>query len=83
MKALNLTLYTIGANSEKLLQLSKHYNIDIVASNTLEKAVKNISNVLDKKSIALLSPAAASFDQFKSYKHRGETFIEIVKNLKK
>ena len=83
MKALNLTLYTIGANSEKLLQLSKHYNIDIIASNTLEKAVKNISNVLDEKSIALLSPAAASFDQFKSYKHRGETFIEIVKNLKK
>jgi len=83
MKALNLTLYTIGANSKKLLQLSKHYNIDIIESNTLEKAVKNISNVLDKKSIALLSPAAASFDQFKSYKHRGETFIEIVKNLKK
>ncbi len=83
MKVLNLTLYTIGANSEKLLHLSEHYNIDIIASNTLEKAVKNISNVLDEKSIALLSPAAASFDQFKSYKHRGETFIEIVKNLKK
>ena len=83
MKALDLTLYTIGANSEKLLQLSKHYNIEIMESNTLEKAVKNISNVLDKKSIALFSPAAASFDQFKSYKHRGETFIEIVKNLKK
>jgi UDP-N-acetylmuramoylalanine--D-glutamate ligase len=83
MKTLNLTLYTIGTNSKKLLRLSKDYNIDNVESNTLEEAVKNISNVLDKKSIALLSPAAASFDQFKSYKHRGQTFMEIVKNLEK
>ncbi|SFV70446.1 UDP-N-acetylmuramoylalanine--D-glutamate ligase [hydrothermal vent metagenome] len=81
MKTLNLTLYTIGANSKKLLHLSKSYNIDIIESNTLEKAVKNISNVLDKKSIALLSPAAASFDQFKSYKHRGDFFINLVKSL--
>jgi len=81
MKALALTLYTIGANSEKLLQLSKHYNIDIMESETLEKAVKNISSVLDKTGVALLSPAAASFDQFRSYKHRGEIFIDLVKKL--
>ncbi len=82
MKALDLTLYTIGANSEKLLQLSKHYQIDAIASHTLENAVKNISSVLDTKSVALLSPAAASFDQFKSYKHRGETFMDLIKNCK-
>ncbi len=81
MKALDLTLYAIGANSKKLLQLSKRYHIDTIESNTLEKAVKNISSVLDKKSVALLSPAAASFDQFNSYKHRGETFIDLVKKL--
>jgi len=36
-----------------------------------------------QESVALLSPAAASFDQFKSYKHRGDTFMELVKELKK
>ncbi len=83
MKILNLTLYTIGKNSEKLLALSRTYKIDVVASQTIDIAVKNISLVLDSKSVALLSPAAASFDQFKSYKYRGETFMEFVKNLEK
>ncbi|HHD78098.1 MAG TPA: UDP-N-acetylmuramoyl-L-alanine--D-glutamate ligase [Epsilonproteobacteria bacterium] len=81
MQTLNLTLYTIGANSTKLLQLSKLHHINAVESNTIEKAVHMIDNNLNDTGIALLSPAAASFDQFKSYKHRGETFINLVKNL--
>jgi len=83
MQTINLTLYTIGANNDKLLQLAKTYNVDAVASHTIDMAVKHIDTVHTSKSIALLSPAAASFDQFKSYKHRGEIFRELVKNLKK
>jgi UDP-N-acetylmuramoylalanine--D-glutamate ligase len=30
----------------------------------------------------LLSPADASFDQFNSAEHRGDTFIKIVEELK-
>ena len=81
MKTLNLTLYTIGANNSKLLALSKLHTIDAIESNTIEKAVQTINKNLDNADIALLSPAAASFDQFKSYKHRGETFMDLVKNL--
>jgi UDP-N-acetylmuramoylalanine--D-glutamate ligase len=81
MQTINLTLYTIGANNDKLLQLAKTYHIDAVASHTIDSAVKHIDTIHTSKSIALLSPAAASFDQFKSYKHRGETFINLVKNL--
>ena len=29
----------------------------------------------------LLAPACASFDQFKSYEHRGEVFKQIVNEL--
>jgi len=83
MQTINLTLYTIGANNDKLLQLAKTYNVDAVASHTIDMAMKHIDTVHTSKSIALLSPAAASFDQFKSYKHRGEIFRELVKNLKK
>lgn len=35
------------------------------------------------KAVVLLSPACASFDQFKSFEHRGDTFVDLVKNLKK
>ncbi len=83
IKTLDLTLYTIGANNDKLLQLSKAYNIHAVESKTIDVAIEKISKTLDENAIALLSPAAASFDQFKSYKHRGETFKELVKDLKK
>jgi UDP-N-acetylmuramoylalanine--D-glutamate ligase len=82
-KPLMLTLYTIGANSDKLLKLAKSHNIDVIESKTLNNAVESINQTLNKEDVALLSPAAASFDQFKSYKHRGDTFINLVKNLKK
>ena len=81
MEPLNLTLYTIGANNNRLLDLAKTYNIDATESKNIETAITNIAKVHTDKSVALLSPAAASFDQFKSYKHRGETFIQLVKNL--
>jgi UDP-N-acetylmuramoylalanine--D-glutamate ligase len=83
MQPLNLTLYTIGANSDKLLSLAKTYHINTVGSKTIQNAVKQIDKVHTLESVALLSPAAASFDQFKSYKHRGDTFMELVKALKK
>jgi UDP-N-acetylmuramoylalanine--D-glutamate ligase len=83
MEPLNLTLYTIGANSDRLLTLAKTYNVNAIESLDIQTAVKQIDRVHTLESIALLSPAAASFDQFKSYKHRGETFMELVKALKK
>lgn len=81
MKPLNLTLYTIGANNQRLLDLAEHYEIEAVGSQTIEKAVEHINKALDTDSVALLSPAAASFDQFTSYKHRGERFMGLLKKL--
>jgi UDP-N-acetylmuramoylalanine--D-glutamate ligase len=31
--------------------------------------------------VVLLAPACASFDQFKSYEHRGKAFKEVVRGL--
>ncbi|QOR62150.1 UDP-N-acetylmuramoyl-L-alanine--D-glutamate ligase [Sulfurovum sp. ST-21] len=78
---IDLTLYSIGANSQKVKKLSKKFNIDLKEAVTLEHAVKLIDTIHTQKSIALLSPAAASFDQFTSYKHRGERFVKLVKSL--
>jgi len=81
MKSLDITLYTIGKNSDRLLALANKYHITAVVSQTIETALKDINAVHTKESVALLSPAAASFDQFDSYKHRGETFMKLVKAL--
>ena len=79
----NITLFTIGTNEEKLLTLASVHEIKAVKCGDLKTAVKNISKVFTKQNqVALLSPAAASFDQFKSYADRGEKFKEMVKAIK-
>ena len=83
MQPLMLTLYTIGANNDKLLGLAKTYHINAIESKTIEIAIQEIAKQHTIDTVALLSPAAASFDQFKSYKDRGETFKKLVKALKK
>ncbi len=81
MQTKELHLYTIGANSEKLAKLSKKYNINFTSCETLENAIKTIWKKRQDNDIALLSPAAASFDQFNSYKHRGEEFFRIINSM--
>jgi UDP-N-acetylmuramoylalanine--D-glutamate ligase len=76
-----MQLYTIGANSEKLAKLSKAHNINFTSCQTLENAVLIIDKEYIDGDVALLSPAAASFDQFNSYKHRGEEFFKFIKKI--
>ena len=50
---------------------------------TLEEAVKKAYKTSDKGNNVLLSPAAASWDQYKNYEKRGEKFKQVVHSLKK
>jgi UDP-N-acetylmuramoylalanine--D-glutamate ligase len=77
-----LKLYIIGANSNRLANFANKYNIEFNLSKTLENAVNSISKERDQNDVALLSPAAASYDQFNSYKHRGEEFFKFIKKIK-
>jgi len=48
---------------------------------TLENAVRFAHEHAQPGDTVLLAPACASFDQFKSFEHRGEVFKSLVNNL--
>jgi UDP-N-acetylmuramoylalanine--D-glutamate ligase len=49
---------------------------------TLDRAVTEAASAAQPGEIVLLSPACASYDQFRDFEHRGEEFRRLVENLK-
>lgn len=82
IKNLDIEIYTIGSNFERLNKLAEKFSINFHECKILEEAVKQISRKHDNKGVAMLSPAAASLDQYPSYKQRGKEFKELVFNLR-
>jgi len=72
-------IYTIGAAAAKIESQVK--GAEVVHAETLENAVRKAHATAQSGDIVLLAPACASFDQFKSYEHRGKMFKEIVASL--
>jgi len=78
-------VYTIGAAAAKIesqIVSSKNGGPELVHAETLENAIRKANAAAQPGDIVLLAPACASFDQFKSYEHRGKVFKEIVGSLK-
>jgi UDP-N-acetylmuramoylalanine--D-glutamate ligase len=72
-------VYTIGAAAAKIESQIK--GPEVVHAETLENAIRKANAVAQQGDVVLLAPACASFDQFKSYEHRGKVFKEIVRSL--
>jgi UDP-N-acetylmuramoylalanine--D-glutamate ligase len=73
-------VYTIGAAAEKIESQIKDA-AEIVHAESLDNAVKQASATAQPGDIVLLAPACASFDQFRSYEHRGKIFKDLVRSL--
>ncbi len=71
---------SIGESMDKI-EKELHGAFPIVRCNTLEKAVAYAYEHAKTGDVVLLSPACASFDQFKSFEERGDIFKELVKKL--
>jgi len=72
-------IYTIGAAAAKIESQVK--GAEVVHAETLENAIRKAGAAAKPGDVVLLAPACASFDQFKSYEHRGKLFKDIVAGL--
>jgi len=80
-KVNNLIVY--GQTADKVIESAEKANVsNIVKVNDLKEAVPEAYKESDAGDVILLSPAAASWDQFKTFEQRGDQFIDEVETLK-
>lgn len=74
-----------GANADEIREVLREEKIDceIVQLNMagMKEVAKSAKNKAQSGDVVILSPAAASFDMFKSYSDRGEQFVAAVEEL--
>jgi UDP-N-acetylmuramoylalanine--D-glutamate ligase len=75
-------VYLIGEAAVELRRALAGSGIELVDSGTLERAVRIAASVAADGDIVLLSPACASYDQFRDYEERGNRFRELVEALR-
>jgi len=81
IKDLDIEIFAIGTNQDRINSYCKEFNIEISLCDILENAVNQIASKHHKNSVGILSPAAASLDQFSSYAQRGKEFKQFVFDL--
>ena len=69
-----------GATAETLAH-ALNGRVAITYADTLAKAVESAISAADAQGVVALSPACASFDQFKNFEHRGDVFRQLVQSL--
>jgi UDP-N-acetylmuramoylalanine--D-glutamate ligase len=70
----------IGAAAQKIAgQIAGA--VPVVDAKTLDAAIAHAFAAAAPGDTVLLAPACASFDQFRSYEHRGEVFKQVVHQL--
>ncbi len=70
-----------GARMKSEFSKYKVKNINFFSASDYNQVVELASKVTGKGKICLLSPAAASYDMFKNFEERGNTFKKNVRDL--
>ncbi|TWI55776.1 UDP-N-acetylmuramoyl-L-alanine--D-glutamate ligase [Halalkalibacter nanhaiisediminis] len=76
------TLVTFGQTKDKLTKVAKEAGVkSIIVADLMEDAVQKAFDQSNEGDVILLSPACASWDQYKTFEERGERFINAVQKL--
>jgi UDP-N-acetylmuramoylalanine--D-glutamate ligase len=76
------TVIAVGANGPEIARLCREAGVPVIEeSGDMMAIVIQAAETAGQGSVVLLSPAAASFDMFKSYVERGNQFIAAVSAL--
>jgi UDP-N-acetylmuramoylalanine--D-glutamate ligase len=78
-----VTAYLIGEAAEALATALGYAEVPFLLATTLERAVAEASSAARPGELVLLSPACASYDQFRDFEQRGEEFRRLVENLER
>lgn len=74
---------TFGQTAQKMALLAKEANIPNVQSfETLEQALQKAKEWAQAGDSVLLSPAHASWDQYKTFEQRGDAYINAINKMK-
>lgn len=72
-----------GRRMYETLKVMHHNPLDrmhtVIVEDDYAKIVRHCYTVTAQGKICLLSPAAASYDSFKNFEERGDTFIKLVR----
>jgi UDP-N-acetylmuramoylalanine--D-glutamate ligase len=72
--------FLIGQDAEKIAEALSE-QVPCTNSGTLQAAVQAVARQAQSGDLVLLSPACASFDQFRDYVERAEVFFSEVEEL--
>jgi UDP-N-acetylmuramoylalanine--D-glutamate ligase len=71
----------IGRDAGLIALALDRSGVRIESAKDMEEAVRIAYSAVRPGDAVLLSPACASFDMFRNYAHRGETFVAAVRRL--
>ncbi len=75
------SIIAYGETKERIKAFAESRAIKCLVVETLDEATQEAYKIAGPQNIVLLSPACASWDQFKDFEERGRKFKEIVNKL--
>lgn len=75
------TIVAYGETKNRIKEFATSINKDCIVVDTLEEATGRAYSVSSEGDTILLSPACASWDQFKDYEERGRSFKKYINEL--